>query len=195
MAPSPNSPYPCGQISQKSRATLCYSSSVGTRVEVQKWLDAGELTSVSELAKSLGKHPQYIYKVVKALRDKPKQQGDDATEAMLEACRSGSISDESANRILGKIMADGRDADRIKAIDIHDARNRASSSKIGPPPPQTPTQKIERLALMFQAAEPDELMEAARQSGYQMVPNQPAPQAPATPPVEGPLDQADLASS
>src|SRR5947207_2662646 len=126
------------------------------------------------------------------LRGKKQPVRLDATEALLERCRPGDISDESANRILGRIIADGKDADRIKAIDIHDTRNRASTSRIGPPAPQAPQQIIDRLVLLMQAAEPSHLMEAAKQSGYQMVPRDPPASAPSAPEIEGPLDQPDL---
>lgn len=165
---------------------------MSTREQVQKWYDEGQPCSQAELAQQIGVAKSTVWRIVKSLQP-PKPL--DETEVLLERCRSGAISDEAANRILGRIMAEGKDADRIKAIDVYDTRNRASTSRIGPQPPQSPQQIVARLGLMFQAADAAQLKEAAHQAGYTLVPNQPAPQAESNPPLAGPDDPAHLASS
>lgn len=165
---------------------------MSTRELVEKWLEDGKPGGVTKLSKQIGISKNVIYRHLKRLQ--PPKELDD-TEQLLERCRGGDISDESANRILGRIMAEGKDADRIKAIDVYDTRNRASTSRIGPQPPQSPQQIVARLGLMFQAADAALLKEAAHQAGYTLVPNQPAPQAESNPPLAGPDDPAHLASS
>ena len=162
------------------------------RYLVQKWLEAGRPSSIKAFAREHKVTPKAVGYHIKRLRPKPPKEETplELTEELLERLRGGAISDADANRVLGRIIADGKDVDRIKAIDVYDERNRASTARIGPPPPQSPEQKLARLSLIFQAADTQTLIEAARSCGYTLTkvePHAPALETPVHP--EGPIAQ------